>query len=146
MRYWCRCCDEEAVLAEVPIRLHPFSDPLDVSYCSRCNSEVVEAGICDYCGEPCDPDAEPQLCPECREDFDSLLERVVKDAIWPDHSGPYPRTTMAMLKAEENFLFCLGNVAAVRQDEVASLIRGREYLANKGKAGSHQPADTNNEH
>ena len=153
MRYWCRNCNDEAALAEVPIRLHPFSPPLDYSFCSRCCCEVVEAGKCEYCGEPCDPDADPQLCPACQDDYESLLTDITKRWLVVE-GGPYLRTTTKMLEAEETFLSCLAAMAEHRREQITARIQAKRYLEEKErkrnaefrKAQDDQLNDQNDKH
>lgn len=127
MKYWCRNCNDEAVLSGVPIRLHPFSPPLDYSYCSRCCGEVTIAGTCEYCGEPCDPDADPQLCPACQDDYESLLTDITKRWLLVE-GGPYLGTTIKMLEAEETFLSCLAAMAEHRREQITARIRTKRRL------------------
>lgn len=153
MRYWCQNCNDEAVLSEVQIRLHPFSPPLDHAYCSRCCSEIVEAGKCEYCGGPCDPDADPKLCPECQDDYESLLTDITKKWLVVE-GGPYLRTTIKMLEAEETFLSCLAAMAEHRREQITARIQAKRYLEEKErkrnaefrKAQDDQLNDQNDKH
>lgn len=151
MKYWCRNCNDEAALAEVPIRLHPFSPPLDYSFCGRCCCEVVEAWKCEYCGEPCDPDADPQLCPACQDDYESLLTDITKRWLVVE-GGPYLGTTIKMLEQEETFLSCLAAMAEKRREQITARIQAKRRMeldrrrrdAELGKTQDDQQHDQDN--
>lgn len=88
MKFWCSECMEERRGEWTTWRpLGPFFPPSKVFGCEVCGSALVEAGECIYCGEPCDTDAYPQLCPGCQYDLEEVINKAVHNLCDPEDSG-----------------------------------------------------------
>lgn len=75
-------CDDCGEIIEYPDKVFEDPSPVGVSLasgyyvtyiCPYCGSEsVIDAGECEICKEPCDPNE--RFCPECSELADGVVE------------------------------------------------------------------------
>lgn len=121
MRFWCQSCDEERSGTWETVRpFGPFTRPRRIFACECCGESLVEAGSCIYCGGPCDPDAEPQLCPECRDELEKVINRFINSLSTGENAD----------KSTINALFALASLMDVMREDME-----RQVLnANKRKA------------
>ena len=124
MKFWCTECMEERRGEWMTRRpLGPFCPPSKIFGCEVCGSALVEAGECIYCGEPCDPEAYPLLCPGCKYDLEEAINKTVQNLCDPE-GGEIGTDTKI------NALYALATEAdAMREDLERQVIN-----ANKRKA------------
>ena len=138
MKYWCQGCDEERSGEWINFRpFGPFSPPRRIFACECCGEPLVEAGECIYCGEPCDPDAEPQLCPECRFDLEKVINRVI-NSLSTGEDGENPT-----IEDKINALYALASLMDVMREEMErQVIRD----AKRGNAAKNKQQHKNDPH
>ena len=138
MKYWCQGCDDERSGEWVNFRpFGPFSPPRRIFACECCGEPLVEAGECIYCGEPCDPDAEPQLCPECRFELEEVINRLINSL------STGQSTSENAGKSTIDALFALASLMDVKREEMErQVIRD----AKRGNAAKNKQQHQNDQH
>lgn len=83
MIYYCDDCKrflDESDVEMVCVYPQTHDSPAEYEYrCPYCgNEELQEAGTCEFCGEPIDPDSKLNFCEECDDYFDYMIEQMVE--------------------------------------------------------------------
>lgn len=125
MKFWCQSCDElRSGKWERWRPFGPFSPVREYFCCECCGEPLVEAGCCISCGGPCDPDAEPQLCPECRTELEKVINRFINSLSTSDF------VDISTRHGKINALYALASLMDVMREDME-----RQVLnANKRKA------------
>lgn len=83
MKYYCHDCgrtfdeDEEDIIC---VAEQTWDSPAEYEgRCPYCGSEdYEEAKVCEFCGEPIDPDTKLNFCEDCEEYFTYMFEQMIE--------------------------------------------------------------------
>ena len=84
MKWYCKKCkefsDEEDLIEKEYIEetYGPYRRVVYEHFCPECGSEeVVEAGRCEMCGEPCDP--RDDFCESCHDEANYVMDKMATE-------------------------------------------------------------------